>query len=266
MTVTLTRTFSFLAVHAAEGGQSLTVANDIDGNARNGLQTLVTVEPESILGTTTTIVPPDADDAMDGHQVDLAASEVTSIRITVLAADERSTATYTIHGHPCPIHRRPAQVAEGGSRHDRRHCGCGAGRPNGYPVIVPYSAMQTTVTAATVHAKATVKIQDADDMDILDADRAMDGHQVSLKVGTNEINVVVTAENKTPPGSTYTITVTRAQPADATLTALELTADGWWCCYCAAPPVCREHGDVSGQRGQRCDPELNYQGHANSHV
>jgi azurin len=54
-----------------------------------------------------------------------------------------------------------------------------------------------------------------------DADMDMDGHQVALMVGANEITVTVTAQDGETM-MTYTITVTRAASMDASLSALSL--------------------------------------------
>ena len=58
-----------------------------------------------------------------------------------------------------------------------------------------------------------------------DADMDMDGHQVDLMVGDTEITVTVTAQDGTTM-MTYTITVTRAAPADPLLDKYDTDGDG----------------------------------------
>ena len=88
-----------------------------------------------------------------------------------------------------------------------------------YVATVPHSMVQTTVAAVTTHERATYKITPPD------ADGDADGHQVNLVAGATPITVTVTAEDgMTESASTaYTVTVTRAPPADATLKTLKLT-------------------------------------------
>ena len=86
-----------------------------------------------------------------------------------------------------------------------------------YTASVLHAVSRITVTPTLNHANAQVAF-----VDTTDADLGADGHQVDLEVGDNVITVTVTAENGSTT-QTYTVTVTRAGSADATLSNLTLS-------------------------------------------
>ena len=86
-----------------------------------------------------------------------------------------------------------------------------------YTASVLHAVYRITVTPTLNHANAQVAF-----VDTTDADLGADGHQVDLEVGDNVITVTVTAENGSTT-QTYTVTVTRAGSADATLSNLTLS-------------------------------------------
>ena len=85
-----------------------------------------------------------------------------------------------------------------------------------YAASVGHAVTATTVTTSTSDANASVEVspEDADDQTL--------GEQVDLAVGETTINVEVTAEDGETARS-YTVTVTRAGSADASLSALSLS-------------------------------------------
>ena len=85
-----------------------------------------------------------------------------------------------------------------------------------YAHSVDNSVMQVTVSATAGHADAMAEITSP-----ADVDDTMDGHQVDLVVGGNDIEATVTAED----GSTdeHTLTVTRAQSSDVSLARFVVT-------------------------------------------
>ena len=84
----------------------------------------------------------------------------------------------------------------------------GTAANDAYTAGVANSVDITTVTATAVQSNATVSIMP------VDADSAMDGHQVALTSGENTITVTVTAGDNT---RVYTVTVTVAPPVEGDL-------------------------------------------------
>ena len=80
---------------------------------------------------------------------------------------------------------------------------------------VGYAVAETTVTATASDANASVEVTPGD------ADDGLSGNQVALVVGETTISVEVTAQDGETT-TTYTVTVNRAESADATLSALSL--------------------------------------------
>ena len=85
-----------------------------------------------------------------------------------------------------------------------------------YTASVGHAVTETTVTATANDANASVEVTP------VDADDETLGDQVNLAVGETTISVAVTAEDG-ETGQSYTVTVTRARSADATLSALSLS-------------------------------------------
>ena len=85
-----------------------------------------------------------------------------------------------------------------------------------YTASVAHGVTETTVTASASDANASVEVTPED------ADDQTPGDQVNLAVGETTISVEVTAQDGVTT-RTYTVTVTRAGAADATLSALSLS-------------------------------------------
>ena len=85
-----------------------------------------------------------------------------------------------------------------------------------YAAVVGHGVTETTVTATASDGNASVEVTP------VDADDETLGDQVNLAVGETTISVAVTAEDG-ETGQSYTVTVTRARSADATLSALSLS-------------------------------------------
>ena len=77
-----------------------------------------------------------------------------------------------------------------------------------YEALVSHGVSKLTVSVTTSNANAAVEFLDADEGTLADADPLADGHQVSLAVGENTINVRVTSEDETIT-ATYVLVVTR---------------------------------------------------------
>ena len=90
----------------------------------------------------------------------------------------------------------------------------------GYTAFVPHTTAIISVFATPTASGATVAYTPSND-----SSPTTNGHQVALDVGSNTITVVVTSQDGTVPGETYTITVTRgAAPAtDTSLRSLTLS-------------------------------------------
>ncbi len=159
------------------------------------------------------ITPADADGTGDGHQVNLAVGE-NLIAIEVTAADGMNVQRYTL-----TLTRAPSADATLGAL---ELSGGVALRPifaaavRSYTASVANDIETITLTAVLTHARASVAITPAD------ADLTAEGYQLALNMGPNLIAMEVTAEDGMNV-QRYTLTLTRAPSADATLGALELS-------------------------------------------
>ena len=174
------------------------------------------VAATSVTATTThadanlVIMPPDTDEAAEGHQVSLEVGE-TVIEITVTAADGQAMETYTV-----TVSRAKSNDA---TLSALALSGIDIGftsETTGYTANVAHEVAATSVTATTTHADANLVITPPD------TNRAAEGHQVSLEVGETVIEITVTAADGQAT-ETYTVTVSRAKSSDATLNALALS-------------------------------------------
>jgi hypothetical protein len=86
----------------------------------------------------------------------------------------------------------------------------------GYSVSAPSTTTQTTVTATLSDERATFKINGQA------ATSGQPSNPINLATGTTTITIVVTAVNATT--KTYTVSVNRAGPGNANLSALQLSA------------------------------------------
>ena len=77
-----------------------------------------------------------------------------------------------------------------------------------YTATVGYEVMEATLMATTSHGSAMVEFLDVGDNALADANPDSDGHQVTLAVGENVIEIEVTAEDDTAM-QTYAVTITR---------------------------------------------------------
>ena len=158
------------------------------------------------------VMPEDADDQTLGEQVDLTVGE-TTISVEVTAQDGETTKTYTV------------TVTRAGSAEASLSAlslsgvtlmPAFASGTTAYTASVANSVTETTVTASANDANASVEVTPED------ADDQTPGDQVNLAVGETTISVEVTAQDGVTT-RTYTVTVTRAGAADATLSALSLS-------------------------------------------
>ena len=158
------------------------------------------------------VTPEDADDQTLGDQVALAVGE-TTISVEVTAQDGVTTRTYTV-----TVTRAGAADAtlSALSLSGVTLTSAFASGTTGYTAAVGQGVTETTVTASASNANASVQVtpEDADDQTL--------GDQVALAVGETTISVEVTAQDGVTT-RTYTVTVTRAGAADATLSALSLS-------------------------------------------
>ena len=92
-----------------------------------------------------------------------------------------------------------------------------------YIASVTYAATTVTVTVTANHEDAEVAFLDEHGAPLPDADRNTPGHQVTLEVGDNLIEVRVTAEDAATT-RTYTVTVTRRVAAPGVV-SVALTSD-----------------------------------------
>ena len=84
---------------------------------------------------------------------------------------------------------------------------------NNYSVLVDNEVSTITVTATTSNAEARVGFFDETSVSLQDTDGASDGHQLSLSVGENTINLRVASEDGSAM-QTYTLAVTRDNAAN----------------------------------------------------
>ena len=145
--------------------------------------------------------------------VGLAVGSGNVITVVVTAEDGETTQTYTV------------TVTRAGSSEARLRAlslsgvtltPAFASGTKAYTASVANSVTETTVTTSASNANASVQVtpEDADDQTL--------GDQVALAVGETTISVEVTAQDGVMT-RTYTVTVTRAGAADATLSALSLS-------------------------------------------
>ena len=93
-----------------------------------------------------------------------------------------------------------------------------------YVASVANDIERITVTPETTDDGASFEYLDASDATITDADGMTEGQQVDLAEGVNTIQVKVTAEDAMTT-ETYTVVVTRAAAAAATITDVAITSD-----------------------------------------
>ena len=170
--------------------------------------TVATSEP----GAVVEIAPPDSDATLPGHQVTLATG-ANVVTITVTAADGQTTRTYTV-----TLNRGSSAADASLGTLTLGGVDFGAFDPlvTSYAAGVDSGVTSTTLTAVASAPGATVAIAPAD------ADAGTEGHQIGLERGVNVITITVTAEDGTTT-ETYTVAVTRAASADASLRELALS-------------------------------------------
>ena len=158
------------------------------------------------------IIPTDADDQADGHQVDLVVGE-TVIAVEVTSADGETTQTYSV-----TVTRAKSSDASlsGLALSGVTLSPTFAAETTEYSASAGNEVAETTVTASATEAEARVAVTPAD------ADDQAEGHQVDLVVGETVIAVEVTAADGETT-QTYTVTITRTGSEDATLSNLELS-------------------------------------------
>ena len=79
-----------------------------------------------------------------------------------------------------------------------------------YTASVTSAVTRITVNATTNHSGASIAYLTGSDSTLVDADPNKDGHQVNLRIGSNEIKLKVTAEDNAST-KTYVITVHRSR-------------------------------------------------------
>ena len=158
------------------------------------------------------VTPEDADDRTLGNQVDLAVGE-TTISVEVTAQDGLTTRTYMV-----TVTRAGSAdaILSALSLSGVTLTPAFASGTTAYTASVAHGVTETTVTASASDANASVEVTPED------ADDQTPGDQVNLAVGETTISVEVTAQDGVTT-RTYTVTVTRAGAADATLSALSLS-------------------------------------------
>ena len=134
--------------------------------------------------------------------MDATGSPYTTFTFKVNDGDDDSASAYTMTVNVATSSDATlsAITVTGGTVHD-----VAADRLS-YEVGVASTVSQTTVSAATNHIEASVRITPAD------ADAA-DGHQVDLSAGQNAVTIVVTADNDSTT-ETYTVNVNRGVADD----------------------------------------------------
>ena len=193
----------------------------------------VTVVATADIGAIVTIMPADADPGKMGHQVDLAVGAETSIAVEVMPEDSAAPSkTYT-----AIVYRKnvPGSESDDATLSSLMLSGAAltpafASSTMEYTAAAARSTEMTTVTAMATHigAQSTTNIGTMSGetfAPVPDADMEMDGWQVALTAGQdNVIAVQVMAEDDTAM-ETYTVTVNVAAEASsvATLSALSLS-------------------------------------------
>ena len=181
------------------------------------------VEQTTVAATTTDsnasveVLPADADDAMDGHQVALGVG-TTRITATVTAADSSTTATYTVDVTRANVHPTvtlvltPDSIAEGDGQD---------------PSANPESSTVTATVSPMADSAFTVTVSIDDDTWATLSDSVK--LSFAAGAGTSTGTVTITAVNDQSYTGDRTVTVSgassdaavAAHPADATLTITE---------------------------------------------
>ena len=158
------------------------------------------------------ITPGDSDGMATGHQVDLAVGE-TTVSVVVTAQDGETSQTYLV-----VVTRAGSADASlsGLSLSGVMLVPAFVSGTTAYTASVAHEVTRATVSATAADAGASVAITPAD------ADGVADGHQVDLPVGETTVSAVVTAEDGVTT-RTYSVSVTRAGSADASLSGLSLS-------------------------------------------
>ncbi|MFC4098082.1 cadherin-like beta sandwich domain-containing protein, partial [Paenibacillus xanthanilyticus] len=140
----------------------------------------------------------------------------TLVTIVITAEDGLTTKTYTLQ-----VTREKSSNAllssltlTGGTLNETF-----AGTKTDYTATVGHEVASVKVTPTVAAVNSTVSVED------VDVTSGTSSADLPLKVGLNEITVIVTAEDGTT--KTYTIQVTRAKSSDATLSNLTTTAGTW---------------------------------------
>ncbi len=190
---------------AAVRSYTVSVANDIE--------TITLTATPTHANAWAGITPADADLNAAGYQLALDVGP-NLITMEVTAEDGMNVQRYTL-----TLTRAPSADATLGAL---ELSGGVALRPifaaavRSYTASVANDIETITLTAVPTHARASVAITPAD------ADLTAEGYQLALNVGPNLIAIEVTAEDGMNV-QRYTLTLTRAPSADATLGALELS-------------------------------------------
>ena len=153
----------------------------------------------------------DADGTATGQQVALAVGANT-IKVKVTAADTTTTKTYTVAvtraGTDADATLSALALADTGGTAVTLSPAF-ASATERYTASVGNAVGEITVSPTASQTGATVAYLDGNAMPIGDANATATGHQVALLVGTNTIEVKVTAADATTT-KTYTVLVTRA--------------------------------------------------------
>ena len=198
---------------SSESGLSALSLNGIefsfDGDTQSyNLSVANEVSVTTVSATTThdsaslSISPEDANDTEDGHQVQLAVGS-TDITVTVTAEDGVTTESYSLS-----VERAAAPLSQASNDATVSALSVSGMRFAFDSAIEEYSLVYEqflpilTLSATPAHEGASMVIQPEDIMG------ALDGHQVLLALGMNEIAIRVTAEDGTTT-KTYTLHVNR---------------------------------------------------------
>ncbi|MCY4572352.1 MAG: cadherin-like beta sandwich domain-containing protein [Gemmatimonadetes bacterium] len=201
------------ALSLSAGDLSPTFVGDVfayTASVGNDVESTTVTATANDAGAGVAISPDDADDATDGHQIDLDVGD-NEITVTVTAANG-GTADYTVTVTRAASSDNSLSAL---SLSDVTLTPAFASDVFAYTADVANEIASTTVEATANDAdNASVSIAPAD------ASMLEMGHQVNLDVGDNVITVTVTAADGTTQD--YTVTVTRPISTDATLSALSL--------------------------------------------
>ena len=161
----------------------------------------------------------DADTVAEGFQVDLAVGANT-IKVKVTAEDGMTTDTYTVTVTRAEVTSDDATLSalalsDGGGAAVQLSPSFTPGTTS-YRALVANAVDAITIAPQLADGNAGYDILDDSNMELTDADSVAIGFQVALDVGTNTIEVRVTAED----GSTETYTVTVDRLAAPSVSAL----------------------------------------------